>query len=179
VAQKCRYYFNHWSEIRFVRHRDLGTWPAGRTGWPDQLESRVRSYPVRILAKHFPYRSPQQIEARIATRAAATRPGDAFSHEALSNWAAVVDPAAVQKHKWRDLAHVSEEQLERGWESRIIPAASLEYDSHDDRYVVNEHLMPTLPQLAVDSPWARVLGPDWRDHPVTRLARGVRNRLQT
>jgi glycosyltransferase involved in cell wall biosynthesis len=148
VAEKCRYYYNHWSEIRFVRHRDLAPWPSSRSGWPDGITSRVASCPVRILAKHFAYRSPSQIEQRIKTREAAALSGRLFNHEAISNWAAIVDPAAVREHRWRDLAYTTDtELLERGWESRVIDANSLNYDAHDGRYVINEHLMPQIPEL--------------------------------
>lgn len=148
VGQKCRFYFNHWSEIRFVRHRDLQIWPATQEGWPKDIAQRARSCPIRILVKHYPYRSPQQIERRIATRSASAVAGKVFQHEAIANWSATVEPSAVQRHRWKDLVLITDPQkMERTWESRVINASSLNYDAHDDRYVINEHLMPPIPDL--------------------------------
>jgi hypothetical protein len=146
TSEKCRYYFSHWSEVRFVRHSVLAPWPSGSAGWPTDLHARSEASPVRILAKHFPYRSPQQIEQRIATRATSALSGQIFSHEAIPNWSEVIDPKSIRQHRWKDIAHTScADDLERGWESRVVDAASLEFDAHDDRYVVNEELMPRIP----------------------------------
>src|SRR5271165_5808663 len=65
VEQKCRYYLNHWSEVRFIRYTEGLVWTSG--GWPSAIyEGQV--YGVRIWVKHFAYRSPQQIEKRLRTR---------------------------------------------------------------------------------------------------------------
>jgi glycosyltransferase involved in cell wall biosynthesis len=158
VAERCRYYFAHWSEPRFVRHGAIGDWEGSSgNGWPEGIERRAAASPVRILAKHYAYRSPQQLERRIATRAEAALSGKVFGHEAIQNWAEVVDPKSVREHKWRDIAYVTDaELLERGWESRIIPVESLEYDAHDGRYVVNEELMPPIPEPPLGQELARI-----------------------
>ena len=144
--EKCRYYYNHWSEVRFVRHDVLSPWEPGSGGWPPGLHHRGEACPIRIVAKHFPYRSPQQIERRIDTRAASAVGGGVFGHEAITDWAAVVDPKAIRKHRWKDIAYAAgADELQRGWQSRVIDAASLEFDAHDGRYVLNEDLMPPIP----------------------------------
>lgn len=146
VRQRCRYYHNHWSEPRFVRHSLLARVPwAGDSGWPLAVWS-APTCPLRVICRHYAYRSPSQIERRIATRAKAALSGKVFGHEAISNWAAVVDPKAVHKHKWRDIAYCTDAELfERGWRSRIIPTESLVYDAHDGHFIINEHLMPRIP----------------------------------
>ena len=78
-------------------------------------------YPKRIRLKHYKHRSPQQLERRTAARQAAIRSGTvAFLHE-------------------------------RGvddWRSYVRPAAELDFDAHDGRFVVREELMPKLPITA-------------------------------
>lgn len=158
VAERCRYYFAHWSEPRFVRHDAMGDWEGNSgNGWPPGIFERTTAAPVRILAKHYCYRSPQQIERRISTRASAALSGKVFAHEAIQNWSAVVDPKSVTEHKWRDIAYVTQDELlERGWESRVIPAESLQYDAHDGHYVVREDLMPPIPEPPLGGELARV-----------------------
>ena len=142
ITEKCRHYFNHWSEVRFVRHEAMEPW-EGIEGWPEQLPPRVRSHSRRILCRHFPYRSPKQIELRIATRAASALSGTVFSHEAVKDWRATVDPTAIQQHQWKNVQYASDHtEMELGWESRVIDATHLVFDAHDGRFVLNEHLMP-------------------------------------
>jgi hypothetical protein len=163
VMEKCRYYVNHWSEIRFVRHEVMDPW-AGREGWPEGLTRRVRSHRRRILCRHFSYRSPQQIERRIATRLPTALAGGAFSHELISDWGRTVDPRSVRRHRWRNLEYSDEATVQRGWESRVVDAGALEYDAHDGQFVLNPRLMPPLPGT-------------WRGN-VARLDRGFRRLAQ-
>src|SRR5882724_1118762 len=83
ITEKCRHYFNHWSEIRFVRHEAMEPW-QGIKGWPENLASRVHSHQRRIRCRHFPYRSPAQIERRIATRTPSAF--TAFRNETIKDW---------------------------------------------------------------------------------------------
>lgn len=152
VAEKCRHYFNHWSEIRFVRHEAMAPW-AGVDGWPEGVASRFRSHRQRILCRHFPYRSPQQIERRLATRSASAVSGAVFSHEALADWRATVDPRQIRRHRWQAVKYITDPaRYDLGWESRVIDAAALDYDAHDGRFVLNEDLMPPIPGQS--RPWA-------------------------
>jgi|GEM_PF-530583 len=145
ITEKCRHYFNFWSEIRFVRHEVMEPW-EGTEGWPEKLVRRVRSHRHRMLCRHFPYRSPSQIERRIATRAASAMSGTVFSHEAVKDWRKTVDPVSIREHHWNDLEYATDPtEMEWGWESRVIDAANLVFDAHDGRYVLNKHLMPSIP----------------------------------
>jgi len=147
VMEKCRHYINYWSEIRFVRHDVMEPW-EGIEGWPERLIHRVRSYRHRIRCRHFPYRSPTQIERRIATRASTALSGSAFTHEAVKDWRKTVDPLAIRQHLWNNLEYVTEPtEMEWGWESRVIDARNLVFDAHDGRFVFNSYLMPPIPGI--------------------------------
>ena len=149
ITEKCRHYFNYWSEVRFVRHEVMQPW-KGTGGWPEGITDRVRSHQRRILCRHFPYRSPAQIEQRLQTRAATAVSGVGFRHEAITNWHATHDPVAIRQHRWtRENVPYSTDatQIEWGWESRVIDASHLVFDAHDGRFVLNEQLMPPIPQV--------------------------------
>jgi hypothetical protein len=60
IHEKCRRYFNHWSEQRFVRHEAMDPWTKDE-GWPEGLSMRGLVHPRRIRCRHFAYRSPSQI----------------------------------------------------------------------------------------------------------------------
>lgn len=158
IAEKCRHYFSHWSEPRFVRHEHMEPWRGEGEhfwpGWPERLLYSARSHQRRILCRHFSYRSPSQIELRLSTRAkSATRDGE-FWHEAVSNWSEMFSPSSIRgrrlKHRWGDpefQAHQfqpSGSGLRPDWRSRVIDVSELEYDAHDGKFVVNEHLMPPM-----------------------------------
>lgn len=171
ITDKCRHYFNHWSEIRFVRHEAMEPWIKG--GWPEDLTRRARSYHKRILCRHFPYRSPKQIELRLATRSASAVSGTVFNHEALRNWSATVDPRAIRRHRWQDVRYVKDPtKLECRWESRVIDASGLVFDAHDGNFSVNEDLMPPIPGVP------RPLSMRLRHNRITRQLKGVMNLLR-
>jgi len=145
ITEKCRHYFNHWGEIRFVRHEAMEPW-EGIEDWPEQLRLRIRSHHRRILCRHFRYRSPAQIERRIATRAASALSGTVFRHEAIKDWRTSVGLALQQPNCWKDVQYVTDPtQMEWGWKSRVIDATHLVFDAHDGRFVLNENLMPPIP----------------------------------
>lgn len=151
IFEKCRYYFNHWSELRFVRHEAMEPWMKDG-GWPEGILDRARSHPRRIRCRHFPYRSPSQIERRLSTRKASSSPSGPFSHEALENWSACVDPRAIRKHRWKRVSYISESRdLDCSWESRVIDSRALVFDAHDGKFEFNEDLMPPIPSRL--RPW--------------------------
>jgi hypothetical protein len=139
VEQKCRYYINHWSEPRFFRYEHNIVWENG--GYPARM-SWARVYPARIRLKHFPYRSPQQIDKRLRTRQPATTDGQ-FLHEAIPNWAELI--GRIRDDPMTGLTSSHKEHVAATWEERIVDASTLEYDAHDGRYVINDHLMPVIP----------------------------------
>lgn len=63
LFDRVRYYRNDWAEVRFVRHRRLMRWVD--TGWP---EGPLNVAPEMVPIRHFQYRSPTQIEQRLALR---------------------------------------------------------------------------------------------------------------
>src|SRR4029434_7216140 len=79
LEQKCRYYINNWSELRFFKHHRRLRWGSGAFPYP-----LMRTYDRRIRLKHYQYRSPHQIEKRLATRK------DTavwfFRHETRADW---------------------------------------------------------------------------------------------
>jgi glycosyltransferase involved in cell wall biosynthesis len=139
IEEKIRFYVNHWSEPRFFRFRDGITWAEGE-GFPSFVYSSP-AYPVRMWQKHFPYRSPTQIEQRLAARQEAISRGE-FVHEALADWGKAVADVRVSRGV---LDHTGPEFATGRWEDRVVPASSLDFDAHDRRLVVNEALMPALP----------------------------------
>ena len=135
VEEKCRYYINNWSEIRFFRNQpDIAWYPQER--WPAVVVA-ARAYPVRIWLKHYQYRSPQQIQQRLDIRKAARdRGSSSFLHEAQSNW-----QANTLTGQSSTLAGPT---ATTGWQSRVLPADQLCHDNHDGHYVTREDLLPTL-----------------------------------
>jgi hypothetical protein len=140
VDERLRYYLYHWGEVRFFRHRDDLSWSSSDGVLPPCVRG-WHAYPVRIWVKHFPYRSPAQIEKRLLTRLPAIRAGE-FVHEAVDDWASTVgtiperrtQPASVNRNP------------ELGWTTRIIDATKLHFDALDRRFEVDESLLPPIPQ---------------------------------
>ncbi|MEO0757938.1 MAG: glycosyltransferase family 2 protein [Cyanobacteria bacterium J06648_16] len=138
VEQKCRYYINNWSETRFFRDRSGLVWlPDER--WPAAVVA-ARPYPIRIRLKHYQYRSPQQIQRRLDIRRAARARGSAsFAHEVQTNWHAST-LQVTQPNQLSEFTSVST----TAWRDRVLPAAELNYDTHDGRYIAREDLLPSL-----------------------------------
>lgn len=165
VEQKCRYYINNWSEIRFFRDHPTITWEADER-WPAAVIAD-KAHPVRIRLKHYQYRSPQQIQRRIDIRKAARAKGSpSFLHEVQSNWQAntlqgtqpvtEASKASVTPEAQPDAQSVASYPVTSNsdlgsqthslpeWQARIMPAAQLEYDTHDGHYTIRKDLLPTL-----------------------------------
>jgi glycosyltransferase involved in cell wall biosynthesis len=73
-----------YTEGRFFRHRSRLTWPADRSA-PEHVGI---AYPKPILARHYQYRSPTQMEKRLSVRRAIPKDssGAPFRHVTESNW---------------------------------------------------------------------------------------------
>ena len=137
VEQKCRYYINNWSEIRFFKDHPSIEWFPGER-WPAAVVA-AQAYPVRIWLKHYQYRSPKQIQQRLAIRKLARDQGcGSFLHEAQSNWQSSTLQAAIP------IPSSDNPPVEADWQSRILPAQQLSYDAHDGRFTAREDLLPTL-----------------------------------
>ncbi|PPF68976.1 family 2 glycosyl transferase [Rathayibacter tritici] len=70
------YLCNH-SEIRFVQHRPRTLWPQ-HTVWPLGLAHPATT---RIRLRHYQYRTAQQVQGRLAVRAASGPDAVLFGHE--------------------------------------------------------------------------------------------------
>ncbi|MBV8056747.1 MAG: glycosyltransferase family 2 protein [Deltaproteobacteria bacterium] len=163
VQERSRYYCNNWGELRFFRHSDDLMWSTQDLGgFPPPMFSAA-AYPVRIWLKHYQYRSPEQIERRLLTRRPAIQANTGFWHEFKPNWSTAV---ATKRDGPLDFEDARPEFAGSRWEERIVPAASLDYDAFDRRYVVNESLMPQFPirlprshlKAAIPQPVRAVLG---------------------
>jgi hypothetical protein len=141
VQQRLRYYFNNWGELRFFRHCDDIVWTRSQGGFPPAMFI-APAYPVRIWLKHYQYRSPEQIERRLRTRRPAMEASTGFRHEETPNWKAAI---ATKRDAPLEFGNARPEFAGACWEERVVPAASLNYDAFDRRYVVNESLMPEFP----------------------------------
>lgn len=133
VADRCRWYVNNWSEVRFFRHRSDLQWDG--TPLPRPLR---RSHPERIRLKHYQYRSPRQVEQRFATRREAMA-RHIFAHELRVDWSASI--LAEPGRRRLDGDHLPVE-----WTERVLPAASLVRDD-GEHYEITEALMPPIVDL--------------------------------
>jgi Glycosyl transferase family 2 len=141
IQERLRYYLNNWGELRFFRHSDKIEWTRVQGGFPLVMFT-APAYPVRIWLKHYQYRSPEQIERRLRTRRPAIQKGTGFWHEFKPEWSRTV---ATKRDAPLDFEDARPEFAGSRWEERVVPAASLEYDRFDRRYIVNESLMPEFP----------------------------------
>jgi hypothetical protein len=111
-----------------------------------------------VLVRHFPYRTPAQIDRRLAARGRDATTRAAFAHENGRAWVQAILDSRSDSSALADLA----EAPASSWHDRVVPAAALDYDDHSGAFVINEHLMPSIPA-------PRRLLP----RPVDRLQRAV------
>ncbi|MGE3962240.1 MAG: glycosyltransferase family 2 protein [Dehalococcoidia bacterium] len=138
VTQRLRYYLNNWSESRFIRHHDGLVWPSDREGRPGYRRpvGIGATYPRRIRLKHYQYRSPEQIDARLRSRMAIA---GSYRHEHQADWLArLVGPAAAAAQGLHDGPP--------SWEDRVVPSAFLHRDDGDGAYVGDEGALPAIPR---------------------------------
>jgi len=145
VTEKCKYYLNHWSETRFFRHSRELTWRSGY--FPPRI-LEWQPYPTRIWVKNYSYRSPEQIDKRLATRRPAIAVGQ-FTHEAVPNWASYIDPEMIAKFPQRGLDKWDPSYAAQTWRERVVDASKLDYDDGDRKWVVREELMPSVPHSSL------------------------------
>jgi len=86
-----RHYIANYSEPRFFRHRPGLIWKE-TDAWPMHMGVVT---PRRIPVRHYQFRSPAQIERRLATRReAAARGYSHFLHSQASDWREKIDPSS-------------------------------------------------------------------------------------
>ncbi len=147
VENKCRYYINNWSEIRFFRYQNDIVWSDNDGGWPSTI-IHWKIYPVKIWMKHYQYRSPLQIQKRLDNRREAILNKKGFIHEADKNWDRhIIDTSYTieQASKWESIDwEIKFQNISNSWRDRIMSASKLNYDNHDNKYVIREDLMPNF-----------------------------------
>lgn len=153
LEERIRHYLAHWSEPRFFRHSADLTWREDDGGFP-AAAAQMQIYPVRIWLRHYQYRSPEQIERRLRTRWPAIQAGR-FRHEAVSNWSDGV--AMIRKGRLK--LNAAPEFASHSWRDRVAPAASLDFDTLDNRYIVDEALLPRIDMRKSTADRLRVLVP--------------------
>lgn len=83
VRDLLRYYQAHWSEPRCFRYRRGLIWSTD-AAWPRHAGPVARE---RIYFKHYPYRSPQQIQVRLDVRRNNRARGfEGWQHASQSTW---------------------------------------------------------------------------------------------
>jgi Glycosyl transferase family 2 len=175
VPQRLRYYCSNWGELRFFRHDDKMVWTRDQEGGYPPSMFTAPAYPVRMWLKHYQYRSPEQIEGRLRTRRPAIEAGTGFWHERKQDWIRTV---ATRTDTPLDFEDSRPEFAGTRWEERIVPAASLEYDAFDRRYVINEGTMPQFPVPPARSRLTRLISEPIRA-PFRRLRRRLLLRFET
>lgn len=110
LLQSLRYYRVDWSEPRCFRYRRGLVWHSDGA-WPRHVGVTARE---RIIFKHYPYRSPKQIQMRLDTRRDNRQRG-------FSGW-----------------AHASQ----AAWTEKIANVSDCNFDDGSGRYVINEHTLP-------------------------------------
>jgi hypothetical protein len=117
---RIRYYKAACAERRFFRHRPALQW-RGTDAWPQHLGV---THPQLLHFRHYPYRSPQQIQTRLDVRR---------------------DNRARGFEGW-------DHAKELTWQSKIVPRADLHLDPEDSRFIIEaeclrQHLEPTPQRL--------------------------------
>jgi Glycosyl transferase family 2 len=172
VQQRLRYYLNNWGELRFFRHSDDIVWTRTHDsgGFPGAMFT-APAYPVRIWLRHYQYRSPEQIERRLLTRRQAMEANTGFLHEVTPNWSSTI---ATRRGTPLEFEGAGPEFAGSRWQERIVPAASLDFDAFDRRYIVNETLMPEFPVRLSRADRIRAVIPQALRPRLGRLRRKIR-----
>lgn len=110
VLSALRHYKIDWSEPRCFRYRRRLVWNE-ESAWPNHVGIVAKP---RIMFKHYPYRSPEQIQTRLDVRRDNRRRG--FTG-------------------WSHAAQVS-------WREKIVDASEYFIDDRSGSYVMNEEGLP-------------------------------------
>jgi hypothetical protein len=121
VLAALKYYRIFNSERRFFRHRARLPWQAG-VGWPRHLGVVE---PMRIAFRHYPYRSPRQIQTRLDRRRESKALGFAGGdHDNFLTWQEkIVDHKTLSFDQGDAVGAVGRAQLPRHvpawWHDRV------------------------------------------------------------
>jgi hypothetical protein len=121
LLPQLRYYRVIWSEPRAFRYRRGLTW-AATAAWPLHVGLVA---PQRIVFKHYPYRSPQQVQLRLDVRREARARGfQGWDHASQSSWKEkIVDATACSVDDGSGHYEIDVEKLPRHLESPLRRAA--------------------------------------------------------
>jgi glycosyltransferase involved in cell wall biosynthesis len=110
VLSLIRHYKITWSETRFFKYRDSLKWrpPAS---WPRHMGPVAIS---RIRYRHYKYRSPSQIQLRLAVRQESRRNG-------FQGW---------------------DHAKETDWHQKLVVASTVEYDGGDSELKYDQSILP-------------------------------------
>jgi hypothetical protein len=87
IRPQLKYYRANWSEPRAFRYRKGLKWRLN-AAWPDHAGLVA---PQRIVYKHYPYRSPKQIQMRLDVRRDNRERGfEGWEHAKEANWASKI-----------------------------------------------------------------------------------------
>lgn len=148
IQERMRYYINNWSEPRFVRHHHGLVWRLGHA-WPSLVNHCVDH---RIRIAHYSYRSPRQIDARLASRWKISATGQTiYCQDILPDFRAwVFNPAHVRDTAGDMFAEAYKRASECNgipdvtWRDRVIPAADLTYHTPGQPLVDRPDLLPPI-----------------------------------
>jgi len=144
VDEKCRYYINDWSEPRFFRYKESLIWAKSLVRSEAHMPFGIgSSYTKRIRLKHFQYRSPQQIQKRLLSRAEAMQNG-VFLHEKRKSWENEIGNVNSLNDDEKIFSY-DKDYLPQSWHERVVQSSKLLYDNHDGQYVINEGVLPKIP----------------------------------
>jgi len=110
TLSQLRYYRVDWSEPRCFRYRKRLVW-NGDWAWP--LHAGITAKP-RIFFKHYPYRSPRQIQTRLDVRR---------------------DNRARGFEGW---LHASQDS----WKEKLEQRERCHFDDGSGNYIINENVLP-------------------------------------
>lgn len=117
LFERIRWYRNDWAEPRFVRHRRFMRWVD--RGWRD---GPFRVAPELVPLRHYQYRSPVQIEHRLALRATkAEWPHEAPEYQAQFARSMFLPPAPDAPEWHRFIADVELLDYDDGGPLRARP----------------------------------------------------------
>ena len=148
IDRRVCYYINNWAEPRFVRDNGALQWRVDRE-WPS-LMNPCRDSLIRIA--HYAFRSPKQIDARLASRWWNSAYGASVSsQDILPDFRArILDASKVIDNAQDMIAVAKRMAVERKgvpdvtWRDRIIPASDLSYDEPGKPMVERPELLPEI-----------------------------------
>ncbi len=114
-----------WVETRFFRHRNRLQWTSVEPGATDLPVHVGLHYPRPILARHYQYRSPEQIQRRLDVRNAIPRDetGRPFKHIRQTKWQELLvsrDKSVLDQGRKTYEALPQRSAIQERWTKRVV-----------------------------------------------------------